>query len=328
VAVRWEGRWVVDLWGGYADAARTRLWERDTLALAYSVTKPFAAVCALILAERGTLDLDEPATAYWPELTARTTVRQMLSHQSGLPLLETPVSESALYDWDLMCHLIAGQSPLWEPGSAFGESALLFGHQIGEVVRRVDGRRPGAFLRDEVCGRRGIDFHVGLGEAELARVADVTGFDHEFRRSVEEHGDLMMRALSNPPGPLDPTVVNGRPWRTADIAAANGHGTARGVAGLYVALSDGDLLQPETLEAMTSAEVSGIDRVLNMETAWGLGVAVDEDGFGMGGIGGSVGWCSTAGGYCFGFVTGLVAGHDRSDALENAFRSCLGLPPI
>ena len=101
----------------------------------YSVTKPFAALCGLVLADRGLLDLDAPLSTYWPELLAPTTMRQVLSHQSGLALLERPAPEEAFYDWDLMCRLVAEQPPLWEPGTACGESALLYGHQIGEVVR-------------------------------------------------------------------------------------------------------------------------------------------------------------------------------------------------
>ena len=185
VAVWQDGRWVVDLWGGWADAARTAPWRRDTLAMPYSVTKPFAAVCALLLADRGGIDLDVPLTTYWPELTATTTMRQVLCHQSGLALLEAPAPEEAFYDWDLMCSLVAAQRPLWEPGTACGESALLYGHQIGEVVRRVDGRTLGTFLREEVCEPHGVDFAVGLRDDELPRVAELTGFDESFRRRGE-----------------------------------------------------------------------------------------------------------------------------------------------
>ncbi len=162
VAVWRDGRWVVDLWGGWADLARTREWAEDTLVMPYSVTKPFAALCGLVLADRGLVDLDAPLSTYWPELLAPTTLRQVLSHQSGLALLERPAPEEAFYDWDLMCRLVAEQPPLWEPGTACGESALLYGHQIGEVVRRVDGRTLGTFLRDEICAPHGLDFHVGV----------------------------------------------------------------------------------------------------------------------------------------------------------------------
>jgi CubicO group peptidase (beta-lactamase class C family) len=293
----------------------------------YSVTKPFAAVCALVLADRGLLDLDAPLSSYWPGLVARTTMRQVLCHQSGLAYLEGPAPTEAFYDWDLMCRLIAGQPPLWEPGTACGESALLFGYQIGEVVRRLDGRSLGTFLREEVCAPHGLDFHVGVPDADLDRVADLTGFDDEFRRRGEGR-PVMQLALANPPGALDPSVVNSRPWRQAEVAAVNGHGTARSVAGLYVALHQGRLLSEETRTQMTSVAASGIDRVLGEHADWGLGVALDSDGYGMGGVGGSFGWWSTEGEYAIAFLTGLIADHDRATRVDNAVRACLGLAPL
>lgn len=328
VAVWHAGRWVVDLWGGYADAARTTPWRRDTLVMPYSVTKPFAAVCALLLADRGRIDLDAPLSVYWPEHTAPTTMRQVLCHSSGLALLEAPAPEDAFYDWDLMCSLVVAQPPLWQPGTACGESALLYGHQIGEVVRRVDGRPLGTFLREEVCEPLGIEFAVGLSDDELVRVADLTGFDEDFRRRGEDGPAMMRRALGNPPGALDPAVVNSARWRRAEVPAVNGHGTARGVAGLLVAIEEGRLLSPETRRAMTSVAAAGLDRVLDRESAWGLGVGIDEDGYGMGGVGGSVAWCSTEGHYVLGFVTGWIADHDRMTRIDNAVRACLGLPPL
>ena len=219
----------------------------------YSVTKPFAAVCALLLADRGVLDLDAPLTTYWPELTARTTMREVLAHRSGLVVLDEDAPEEVFYDWDRMCTLLAKQPPAWEPGTAHGESALFYGHLVGEVVRRTDGRSLGRFLADEVCGPLSLDFQVGVAEQDLGRVADLTGFDEEFRRAgVEGRSDLYVRALDNPPGALDPAVLNRTAWRTAEVPAVNGHGTARAVAGLYVALEQG-LLLTEDLRARATA---------------------------------------------------------------------------
>ncbi|MGZ8738530.1 MAG: serine hydrolase domain-containing protein [Nocardioides sp.] len=329
LAVWHDGAWVVDLWGGYADTARTRPWTRDSIVMPYSVTKPFAAVCALLLADRGLLELDAPMSAYWPELRAGdATLRQVLAHTAGIVVLDEPAPEEALYDWERLCGLLAGQAPSWPPGEGIGESALFYGHLVGEVVRRVDGRSLGTFLRDEVTGPLGLDFHVGLTEAELDRVVDLTGFDDEFRRRGVGGDNLMLAAMSNPPGALDPAVVNGPAWRTAEIPAVNGHGTARGVASFYAALAAGRLLSPEMLREMTTVTAAGHDRVVGADVTWGLGVGVDEDGWGMGGTGGSFGWWSQAGGYALGFVTGHVAGHERGGRVENAVRSCLGLDPL
>jgi CubicO group peptidase (beta-lactamase class C family) len=325
--VWYDGRWVVDLWGGWADGARTRPWDAGSLVMPYSVTKPFAAVCVLRLVDAGLVELDAPMSTYWPGLRAPATVRQVLAHTAGVAMLERPAPTDAFYDWARMCALVAEQEPQWTPGDGVGESALLYGHLLGEVVRRTDGRALGRFLREEVCDPHGLDFHVGLGDAELARVVDLTGFDAEFLRGTLAEGRLMGPALSNPPGALDPAVVNGERWRRAEVPAVNGHGTARSVAGLYVALRHGGLLSDRTLEQMLTPTGVGHDRVVGADVSWGLGVALDEDGWGMAGTGGSFGWWSETGGYALGFVTGHVAGHDRGDRVEAALREVLGLHP-
>ena len=153
-----DGRLVVDLWGGYADSGRRRRWEADSVVQPYSVSKPFAAVCALRLVQGGRLDLDAPVQRYWPSFRAPATVRQMLSHQAGVVMLDRPVPTEAFYDWDWLCALLAAQQPAWPPGTAHGESALFYGHLVGELVRRVDGRSVGRFLAEEICGPAGLEF--------------------------------------------------------------------------------------------------------------------------------------------------------------------------
>jgi hypothetical protein len=139
---------------------------------------------------------------------------------------------------------------------------------------------------------------------------------------------LYDKAVNNPPGAWDQAVVNSRRWRAAEIPAVNGHGTAVGVCELFVALLGSTLLSRSLRREMSTVHCSGTDAVMGGETAWGLGVAIDADGFGMGGTGGSLGWASLAGGYAYGFVTGTAGTHERCDIVENALRGCLGLPPL
>lgn len=327
-AVWHDGQWVVDIWGGYADAGHTRPWQRDTLVMPYSVTKPFAAMCVLTLADRGLVDLDAPMQRYWPDLTARASVRDVLAHRAGVVALDEEAAEEAFYDWDLMCTLLGRQEPTWPPGTAQGESALFYGHLAGQVVRAVDGRSLGRFLHEEICHQHDLDFHVGLGDAELLRVADLSGFDADFSDSQRAVPELYRRAIANPPGARDPRVVNSERWRRAEIPAINGHGTARAVAAFYVALAQGRLLSSEVAAEMTSGGGVEPELVMGGDREWGLGVAVDPDGYGMGGLGGSFGWWSEAGQYAVAFLTGHIGDYDRGDRLENVVRDELGLAPL
>jgi CubicO group peptidase (beta-lactamase class C family) len=327
LAVWLEGRWLVDLWGGTADVLGSRAWGRDSIVQPYSVTKPFVAVCALRLVERGELELDAAVQRYWPEFTARATVRQLLAHQAGVVALDAPAATELFYDWEAMCGRLAAQPPAWEPGTAHGESALFYGHLVGELVRRIDGRSVGSFLRDEVCGPLGLDFAIGLSPVDQRRAVEITGLDEGFRAPVAGEPELYRRAISNPPGARDAAVVNSQRWRAAEIPAINGHGTARGIAGFYAALLEGTPLTAELLAEATSVQASGIDRVFGEPNAFGLGFGIDENGFGMGGLGGSYGGASRHG-YAIAFLTGSMGSFDRATSVENALRSCLGLAPL
>ena len=186
---------------------------------------------------------------------------------------------------------------------------------------------PGQFLRGEVTGPLGLDFSFGLTPAQRARAVDLAGLDDPAWLERQARApELHKRATVNPPGAFDPRVVNGPAWRAAQVPAVNGHGTARGTAGLYAALLGGDLLSPGLLAQATTAQCSGVDAVFGEQAAWGLGFAVDGGGFGMGGTGGS--YAGAIDGYAFAFLTAAMGSHDRSTMVENAFRDCLGLPPL
>ena len=173
VAVFVDGEPVVDVWGGFADADRTIPWQRDTITNVWSVTKTMTALCALILADRGDLDLAAPVGRYWPEFAAagkeKVLVRHLLAHTAGLPDWDGPIED--LYDWPSATARLAAQAPQWEPGSAAGYHSLTQGFLVGEVVRRITGRSLGEFFAEEVAGPLGADFHIGLPAEHDPRVA-------------------------------------------------------------------------------------------------------------------------------------------------------------
>ncbi|MBA3764278.1 MAG: beta-lactamase family protein [Actinobacteria bacterium] len=326
------GEPVVDLWGG--ESAPGVPWRRETIVHVYSVTKPFAAVCLLRLADDGKVDLDAPVATYWPEFAqagkAEVTVRWLLTHQAGMLGIDEPLPAEAIFDWDRIVHALERQEPWWPPGTRLGEQAYFFGHLVGELVRRVDGRSLGTFLREEVADPLGLDFHVGLRPDEEVRCATVHALGDDWAdRLLGEPGSITARALGNPPGLLDLDGVNGPAWRRAEIPAVNGHGSARAVARFYAALSEGGTLGGVRLvgdvmaREMAAVQCSGTDVLVGPGMSWGLGVGVEESGFGMGGLGGSYGGGDLARRFGFAYVTATMADHDRVDLVADAFEACI-----
>ena len=304
VAVTIGGEPVVDVWAGWADEARTRPWERDTLVAVFSVGKAMAALAVLLLAERGELDLDAPVAAYWPEFAARgkdrVTVRMLLSHRAGIPAIRRRLTDDVAYDWDQMASLLAAEEPWWPPGSAHGYHVNTFGFLAGELVRRLSGRSVGAFFRDEVARPLDADFHFGFGPEHDHRVAEYT-----FAGEAERRNLLIGHAYLNPPGLAGIGTVNTRAWRAAEIPSANGHATAPAVARIYSALACGGavdgvrVLRTETIDEAVVEASSGPDLVLGRPSRFGLGFQLTQPerplgpnprSFGHFGAGGSLGF--------------------------------------
>ena len=196
-----DGEFVVDIWAGHADAARTRPWERDTIVNVYSTTKVMPAIAALILVDRGSIDLDAPVAKYWPEFAQagkeKLPVRYLFSHMSGLAGFETPITLETLYDWDECTSLLAAQAPWWEPGTQCGYQAMTHGYLLGELVRRVTGRSLGTFFREEVAQPLGADFHIGLDASLDARVGELIPPPEEGWAEEPEPGSIGAK-LGNP----------------------------------------------------------------------------------------------------------------------------------
>jgi CubicO group peptidase (beta-lactamase class C family) len=323
-----DGVPVVELREGWRDAARTRSWTADTLVNVYSVGKPVIALAVLILVERGLIGLDDPVARHWPSFQTDSSVRQLLTHTAGLPVFPVPRPTSAFSDWELLCGDLAAASPMWEPGTMAAEHALTYGHLLGELVRRVDGRMPGQFVAEEIAGPWGLDFGFGLGPADIARCAELEYDRPDWpERSVGTPGSIRARAVRNPHGTRDLAVVNGDAWRSAQVPAVNLHTTATAVARMYAGLLAGGilgghrLLSPSLVESMASAQYTGEDLFLEHPVVWGLSVQLERDGtWGMGGIGGSAGWADPATGHAIAYVTRRLGDFERVDAIEAALR--------
>ena len=310
-----HGETVVDLREGWRDAGRTRRWDAGTLVNVYSVGKPVIALAVLLLADRGRIGLDEPVARYWPEFRSGATVRQALTHTAGLPAFPVPRGADAWADWDLLCADLAAAAPEWPPGTVAAEHALTYGHLLGEVVRRVDGRAPGRFVAEEIAGPFGADLAFGLDAAGIARCADVEFDAPDWpARNAGEPGSVRERAVRNPAGARDPAVVNGDLWRAATIPAVNLHASAAGIARFYAALMSGPLGA-----TMATAQFAGFDEFIGSHTVWGLGVQIEPDGsWGMGGLGGNAGWADPGRRRAIAYVTRRLGDFAAVDRIDRA----------
>jgi CubicO group peptidase (beta-lactamase class C family) len=275
-----DGEVVVDLWGGFRDEARTTPWERDTITNVWSTTKTVVSLAALVLADRGELDLYAPVARYWPEFAENgkenVEVRHLLSHTSGVSGLEQPATVADLYDWDKVTARLAAQAPWWPPGTASGYHATNFGHLAGEVIRRVSGKTVKDFVAEELAGPLGADFRIGAAEADWSRIAPVV--PPPPAQFAPAPGSVMAKTLTGPA--VDAAVANTPAWRHADIGAVNGHGNARSVARMLSALALGGtvdgvrLLGPDTIDLVFAEQANGIDLGLGIPLRWGIGYAL------------------------------------------------------
>jgi CubicO group peptidase (beta-lactamase class C family) len=297
-----DGEVVVDLWGGWADEARTMPWTENAITNVFSTTKSMTSLAALVLVDRGELDLDATVAKYWPEFAANgkagIKVRQLLSHTSGVSGWEQPITLEDMYDWDKSTALLAAQAPWWEPGTASGYHALNYGHLIGEVIRRITDQRLGEFFAAHLAGPLGADFHIGLPPSEFHRVANVVPPPPPPAPPNDspllDPNSVAFKSMSNPVMTPETTWTEG--WRRADIGAANGHGNARSLARLQSAVACGGevdgvrLLSPQTIDRIFEVQSHGIDLVIGIPSKWGLGYGLFPEGRGcaFGGYGGSL----------------------------------------
>ncbi len=359
-----DGEKVVDLWGGLADEDTGRPWEEDTLQLVYSTTKGVTAAAAHLLAQRGELDFDAPVAEYWPEFKANgkenVPVRWLLSHRAGLPVLDEPLTAAEIYAWDPIVEALAAKKPEWEPGTTHGYHAVTYGNLVGEVVRRITGKSIGQFVADEVAGPLGAEFYIGLSaeleprmskmvvfalgatkeQRDMFKDFDLSSLPEEIRPIVEAFMDptsMSSRALSGISStPMDP---NSPEMHAAEMPAANGICTARGLAKLYAGLvSEVDgvrLLSDETIANATVEQSNGKDAVLMIPTRFGLGYFLPSSysqlmgpsSFGHSGAGGSLGLADPEHKIGFGYVMNKMqqnlGGDMRTTSLIDAVKASL-----
>jgi CubicO group peptidase (beta-lactamase class C family) len=357
VAVVVDGETVVDLWDGWADEARTRQWERDTVVNVFSAGKGMAALAIAMLVDDGLIDYGATMSSYWPEFASNgkseITVSQMLSHQAGLPGLSKDLGTGGAWDYQRVIDGLAEAEPAWKPGNGMSYHSVTFGFLANELVRRVTGEHLAAFTRTRISGPLGVDFFVGMSQKESARAADMVPFPGGPAASVAtfEH----MSGTKLPDSIADLSVLdsiavmafadmpNTDIWRAStNFVAAGGHSNARSLARIYGALARGGeidgvrLLSAETLALATQLQVKGRDLLNGAPWAWANGFMVPHEGpassrfsgsgFGHGGVYGALGWAEPKSKVGFGYVMNqewVPLGDPRGSRLLHTALGCL-----
>lgn len=307
VCVYEDGRRVVDLWGGIADRETGRPWAEDTIVCMMSVGKSMAALCVLMLVDRGKIDLDAPVARYWPEFAqagkAKITVRTLLAAKAGI-IYADAAPDGSLFDWDVMVDALAKQEPAWEPGTAGGYHSMTCGFLLGELVRRVDGRMINFFFAEEIAKPLGVDYKIGLDDADLKRVSDVIPNPGSVTlNQIADRSTKLGRAWRVRPS--IPDYTNSEAYRRAVLPSGNGHGNARAIARVYAALASGGaldgvhLISPELVEVARTQTWRGICQMTDRPFRYGTGFflnyppllpfGTNDRAFGHPGAGGAIG---------------------------------------
>lgn len=285
IAISVDGEIVTDIWGGFADAERTTAWQRDTLTNVWSTTKTVTALAALVLVDRGELDVFEKVSHCWPEFAANgkadVEVRHLLGHTSGLSGWNAPFQMEDMYDRERSTALLAAQEPWWQPGAAAGYHAMTYGHLVGEVVRRISGQTLGAFVASEIAGPLDADFHIGLDPAEFHRVSvNVPGPmpaapDSSDPPPAVDMDSVGVKTFSGPVQRFD--IVGEEGWLRAEIGAANGQANARSLARIQSVVSNGGqaggvrLLSDKTIDLIFQTQADGTDLAIGIPLHYGIG---------------------------------------------------------
>ena len=284
---------VVDLWGGHRDKKRSKPWQRDTLVTVWSTTKGMAATAMAVAHSRGLFNLENPVAAYWPEFAQagkeEVTVRQLLEHEAGLPVIDTALDIDTIADPDRLGRILAAQAPKWAPGSAQGYHAQSLGWYEGQLLRRIDpaGRTIGQFFADEVADRLGIEFYIGVPASVASdRIATFVGgrraamalHAHEvpwpvLRRMMNPRS-LTFKAFTNPKALTKLPDINTRKLLDIELPSVNGTGTARSLAEVYGHLAaGGDRLgiNATTLQEVERPKAPATDQIFGIESAYRFG---------------------------------------------------------
>jgi CubicO group peptidase (beta-lactamase class C family) len=344
VAVYLDGKPVVDLWGGrmVKNQKPAGPWQRDTIVRMMSVNKGVTAICAHRLADQGLLDYDKPVAFYWPEFAQAgkeaITVRHLMS---GLAALIYPdeVPAGKAFDWDAMVTGLARQAPAWPVGTQGAYHSSTYGHLAGEIIRRITGKTPGVYFRDEIGGPLGLDYWFAVPKTEQHRVSEVlpNAGSVTYTQQAQGSATKLGRAWRILPN-LDPGARDAPENLDKEMPSAAGRGNARAIGKLFAALSVGGtldgvkVLSPAAIKTMTTLQWDGICGMTDRRFRYAMGLFLNTpvyapmgpnpNTFGHPGAGGAIGIADPdrrmAFSYCTSFMCAGAGIGDRCQALIDA----------
>jgi len=288
LCVNIDGKNVVDIWGGYKDEAKTIPWEEDTITPVWSCSKVVSNLAALILVDRGLLDVNENVAKYWPEFGVNgkenVKVSHILSHSSGVSSWDTShkLTWKDVFDLKSTNAKLATQAPWHTPGELNAYHLTNQGHLVHEIVERVSGKPLHQFITDEIAKPLGADFSLATPESEWPRIApvflppppsaeDFAQLDPDGVTAKTYFGSFHLGS---------PAICNTPEFWKAGMGGVGGVSNARALARIGSIISQNGIvdgkqyLSPETIEKALQEQISGPDAVLFYFVRYGLGFAL------------------------------------------------------
>lgn len=328
VSVWQHGKPIVELHGGFRDANREQPWTADTIVLFWSATKGLGSACLLHALQERAITLERPVAEFWPEFAqagkSAITIGQLMSHQAGLSAFDEPIE---VLNYPAVIAALEKQTPVWPPGTAHGYHARTFGFLVDELTRRISGQRVSEYWQTTFAESLQLDIWIGLPEAAHERAATVyaakAGGEQKpaaFYRELVTPGTLVRKTFTSPVGLHSVAAMNTAENRATNIVSFSGIGSASSLAKFYGMLANGGMLEgrryfsPETIALMTTTLTAGIDRILQIPTAFSAGFMKDSpdaqrrifgpssSAFGHPGAGGSNAFADPENGISFAYV--------------------------
>ena len=364
LVVYFQGKKVLDLYIGQQSASQA--WQTDTMSVCYSTGKGILATLAHCLVSEGLVQYDEPVASYWPAFAQhgkdKITLRQMLSHQSGLFDMRRLVDDATeMLDWQHMLTRLEQASPRFAAGIDAAYQPLTFGWQVGGVLEKATGKSLAELMQQYLVEPLGLDgAYFSVPDDQLHRVA--IPFQHRPKKQLTTKQSAQVKkpksstfaqmiewSGQNPQDFQDAMIPKGmkkvsffsEQGLQAVIPAANGVFTAESLAKVYAMLAQGGIWQgrqyidPVTFQHLSQIQYHHRDRVMPLPMHWRLGyhrvltLGKSSKGFGHIGFNGSGAWCDPERGlsfaYTHNFPVASITGDYRLWALSQEVLRCADL---